>query len=185
MRRPLPLVLLVVVLLLAGGQVVVDTRGRDEARLAPGGRAATTAGRVVTVTDGDTLRVDVGRGGDERVRLIGIDTPELHRPETPVECGARAAAAAMARRAASRRVRLVGDPTQDARDRYGRRLAYVELADGEDLGEAMVRDGWAEPYVYDRTPFARVGRYRRAARAAARAGRGVHGACGGTFHSAG
>ena len=82
-----------------------------------------------------------------------------------------------------RRVRLVGDPTQDARDRYGRRLAYVVLrGSGADLGERQVRAGWAEVYVFDR-PFRRVRRYRHAAGAARAADRGVNGRCDGDFHS--
>ena len=145
------------------------------------GDAATEDGRVTRVVDGDTLKVHVA-GREETVRVLGIDTPELHKPGTPVECGARAAARAMERFAAGRRVELVTDPSQDERDRYGRLLAYV---DGRrDLGEAMVRSGWAEVYVFEDEPFARLDRYRAAARAARSAGRGVQSACGGDFHSA-
>ena len=49
-------------------------------------------GRVVRITDGDTIRVALA-GGVERVRYIGIDTPEEVRPDTPVQCYARRAAA--------------------------------------------------------------------------------------------
>src|SRR4051794_38180211 len=41
--------------------------------------------RVVRVVDGDTIVVDVG-GGDETVRLIGVDTPETKKPNHPIEC---------------------------------------------------------------------------------------------------
>jgi len=151
-----------------------------------GGRAALEAGalpdqgRVTRVVDGDTLEVSAG-AREETVRLLGVDTPELHRPGTPVECGARAAAQALEELSAGREVELVTDPTQDARDRYGRLLAYVDTDAGTDLGEAMVRRGWAEVYVFER-PFRRVGRYRAAARGAG--SRGVGEACGGDFHSA-
>jgi micrococcal nuclease len=145
--------------------------------LALGGRAVVAQsedGRVTRVVDGDTLHVTVD-GRDETVRLIGIDTPELHKPGTPVECGARAATRVMNQLAAGRRVELVGDPSQDDRDRYGRLLAYVVTTRGDlDLGEAMLRRGWAEVYVYDR-PFERLGRYREAA--AAGADRGVAARC--------
>lgn len=132
-----------------------------------GGRAALepprTAAVVTRVVDGDTLHVDV-RGRDVTVRLLGIDTPELH----PEECGARRATEVLESLADGRRVRLIGDPTQDARDRYGRKLAYVVLrGSGEDVGEVLVRRGWARVYVFDR-PFARVARYRAAARKAPR-----------------
>jgi micrococcal nuclease len=150
-----------------------------------GGRAVLTPpedGEVTRVVDGDTLHVQVD-GRDETVRLLGIDTPELHRPDTPVECGARAASHSMEELADGRRVDLVTDPSQDQRDRYGRLLAYAVTRGGVDLGEAIVRRGWAEVYVYD-GPFQRLARYRAAAAAARRADRGVSARCGGDFHSA-
>jgi micrococcal nuclease len=137
--------------------------------------------RVVRVVDGDTIKVRLSDGARETVRLVGIDTPESKRPETPVECGARRAAAALSDLVSGRTVRLVRDPTQDARDRYGRLLAYVEES-GRDAGERMVRAGWAKPYVYAGVPFERARAYRAAERVAKRARAGVHGACGGRFH---
>jgi micrococcal nuclease len=154
--------------------------------LALGGRAVLAKprdGTVTRVVDGDTLHVRV-HGQDETVRLLGIDTPELHRPGTPVECGARAAARAMEALADGARVKLYADPSQDRRDRYGRLLAYAVTTGGVDLGEAMVRRGWAKVYVYEEHPFQRVARYRAAAAAARAARRGVDARCGGDFHSA-
>lgn len=168
MRRLVLTILLIAVAAL-GGRAALDSRESED-------------GRVTRVVDGDTLHVSVG-GRDETVRLLGIDTPELHRPGTPVECGARAAAQAMEQLAAGRRVRLVTDPSQDERDRYGRRLAYVDARGTGDLGEAIVRRGWAEVYVFERD-FERVGRYRAAAAKARAADRGVSAACAGDFHSA-
>lgn len=152
-------------------------------RFALDGGAQPLDGTVTRVVDGDTLHVRLA-GRDETVRLLGIDTPELHRPGTPVECGARAAASVLQRAAEGRRVSVRADPTQDERDRYGRMLGYVETADGRDLGEAVVEAGWAEVYVFDRHAFARVARYREAARRARTAGRGVRRRCNGDFHSA-
>ncbi|HEX8205203.1 MAG TPA: thermonuclease family protein [Solirubrobacteraceae bacterium] len=87
------------------------------------------------VVDGDTLVVD-----GERVRLIGIDTPESVKPGTPVECFAREASAALKRLVGGRRVRLVTDV--ERRDRYGRLLAYVYR--GELFVNAeLVRQGYA------------------------------------------
>jgi len=179
-RRLLLLAVLAAVVALGGSSALPSLDG--------GGQATRSGARVVRVVDGDTLAVRSG-GREERVRVLGIDTPESVKPDTPVECGAKAAARAMRRRAlgsggAGRRVRLVSDPTQDERDRFGRLLAYVELRDGTDLGRAQVRDGWAEPYVFDGDPFRRVGGYRRAARRARADGRGVWGSCGGDFHRA-
>ena len=131
-------------------------------------------GEVTRVVDGDTIKVRV-RNRTETVRLIGIDTPETKRPGTPVECGGKAATREMRRLAEGRRVELISDPTQDRRDRYDRLLAYAEAA-GRDVGEEILRAGWAAPYVYDR-PFLRLGRYRAAAREARGRGRGLWRAC--------
>lgn len=143
------------------------------------GSGARTPARVERVVDGDTLKVAVD-GRTERVRVLGIDTPESKKEDTPVECGATDAATSMTRLAEGRDVVLVRDPGTDARDRYDRILAYVEL-DGADLGERQVEQGWAKVYAYE--DFQRESRYRRAQESAARDGRGVHGGCDGNFHS--
>jgi micrococcal nuclease len=161
-----------------GGKVSLGASDHPRARSA----AARMPGRVVDVVDGDTLKVRTG-GVRETVRVIGIDTPETHRPGTPIECGGPQASAAMARRARiGTRVTLVTDPTQDRRDRYGRLLAYVDRDDGVDLGRAQVRAGWATVYVYEGRAFQRLAAYRAAARKARDAHAGVYGACGGDFH---
>jgi len=110
---------------------------------------------VVSVADGDTITVSVD-GVDERVRLIGIDSPELHRP---VECFGREAADHVTALLTGSTVRLVADPTQDDRDRYGRLLRYVELADGTDVNAALIRDGFAFEYTYDE-PYQRQAVFR-------------------------
>lgn len=147
----------VLVVLVFAGAVAIPEREED--------------GRVERVIDGDTLVVRVD-GGEETVRLLGIDTPEA----SPAECGHDAATRTLESLVEGRRVRLVLDNTQDERDRYGRLLAYVETRSGTDVGEAVVRRGWAAVYVFDR-PFVRVGAYRDAARDARSAGRGLAAAC--------
>ncbi|MEA2170695.1 MAG: micrococcal nuclease [Solirubrobacteraceae bacterium] len=166
--RPLLLAILLAVAALLGGRALDRPAPRD--------------GTVTRVIDGDTVHVRV-HGRDETVRLLGIDTPELHRPEVPVECGAQQAADAMERLAEGKRVTLVRDPTQDRRDQYGRLLAYVQHG-GADLGEALIREGWADVYVYDGRPVRRIGAYRRAFAAARSGRRGVQALCGGDYHSA-
>lgn len=138
-------------------------------------------GRVVKVVDGDTIRVRIG-ARTERVRLIGIDTPELQHFGDPEQCGAAAATRALRRLAFTpagrgRSVRLIADPTQDRRDRYDRLLAYAEVLGGPDLGEAQLRAGWARVYVYGGAPFQRVKAYRAAEREARDAGRGAWSRC--------
>jgi endonuclease YncB( thermonuclease family) len=130
--------------------------------------------RVVRVVDGDTLTVRLAGGARKKVRLIGIDTPEVFGT---VECGGKRASASM-RRLAPRgtRVVLVSDPTQDRVDRYGRLLRYVTKS-GRDLDRAQVARGWATVYVYHHHPFKRVDGYRKSQRQAKAAGRGIWSLC--------
>lgn len=86
---------------------------------------------VVGVVDGDTIDVDTG----ERVRVIGVDTPERGR------CGAAEATAATISLVANKEVVLTPG-TQNDRDRYGRILRYVDV-DGVDLGLELLRQGLA------------------------------------------
>ncbi len=133
------------------------------------GRLQRDRARVVRVTDGDTLKVRMPGGRLEYVRLIGIDTPEVHGR---TECGGTDASRAMRRLApVGSRVLLVSDPTQADRDRYGRLLRYVHRS-GKDVGRAQVASGRAKVYVYRDDPFRRIGSYERAERQAAAAGRG-------------
>ena len=160
--------LLVLVVLVAAALLGVDV-AREAA--APGARAG--EGRVVRVVDGDTIHVVLG-GGRERVRYIGIDTPEA---TGEVECHGRAASAANARLVAGRRVRLRTDV--ERRDRYGRLLAYVQrVADGLDVNAELVRRGHAVPLTVE--PNVRhAARYARLARRARAERRGLWRACAG------
>jgi endonuclease YncB( thermonuclease family) len=139
--------------------------------------------RVTRTVDGDTLDARLASGEEVSVRLIGIDTPEVHRPGTPIECGAPLASRSLHRLARGRRVTLVTDPTQDRIDRYGRLLAYV-MRGHLDLNRLQVRRGWASVYVYDGVPFQRVRAYRAAAGSARAHDRGIWRRCRGDFHSA-
>ena len=97
---------------------------------------------VERVVDGDTIRVRI-KGREERVRLVGIDTPESVKPGTPVQCFALAASArTKALLPKGSAVRLVRDVEE--RDRYGRLLAYVYRArDDLFVNLALVREGYA------------------------------------------
>jgi micrococcal nuclease len=134
--------------------------------------AFTLRGTVTSAVDGDTLRVRLANGRSERVRLIGIDTPERGA------CLAAQATSQARRLAAGRRVVLRGDATQDTRDRYGRLLAYAWVR-GRDLGFQMVASGLARVYVYDR-PFQRLSAYRSAERAGRARPQNVWSGCGAT-----
>ena len=108
---------------------------------------------VVRVADGDTIVVETAAGQHLRVRLIGVDTPELHvtdklRRDAERSGGDAAAIRALGERAAAftrthlagRRVELERDAA--AIDRHGRALAYVWV--GQELfNVVLVRDGYA------------------------------------------
>jgi len=124
----------------------------------PAGSPTKLSGRVINVVDGDTIDVRLNRGKVDRVRLLGIDTPEVYNGP---ECGGSIASAEMRRLALNRRVKLTTDPTQDRRDRYGRLLAYVRRAGGGSIQAGMLRTGWAQVYVYDSSaPFQRLTEFR-------------------------
>jgi endonuclease YncB( thermonuclease family) len=112
----------------------------------------TAKGDVTRVIDGDTIVVRLANGRSERVRVLGIDTPEAGT------CWASQATSATRRLADGRHVTLIGDATQDTRDRYGRLLAYVWLPGGKDLGFQLVAGGHAKKYVFD-GPFKRLSAY--------------------------
>jgi hypothetical protein len=82
--------------------------------------------------------------------------------------------------ALGRAVTLVSDPTQDAVDQFGRSLFYVDRDDGLDVGQEVLRAGWAQVFVFDRD-FQRLQSYRDAS-SEADFERGVWVQCGGDFH---
>ena len=113
--------------------------------LAPPTPAASTPDaplRVVEVLDGDTLRVETSTGDRVRVRVLGIDAPEEAKDDVPAECGASEARDALAALVDDQRVGLTTDARSDTEDRYGRRLAYVDV-DGLDVGNALIEAGMA------------------------------------------
>jgi micrococcal nuclease len=97
-------------------------------------------GAVVRVVDGDTVHVRLG-DRIEKVRYIGVNTPEVHHPRKGEEPGGREAAAVNRTLVEGRRVRLELDVR--ARDRYGRLLAYVWIGDTM-VNAELVRRGYAQ-----------------------------------------
>jgi micrococcal nuclease len=139
-----------------------------------GGERSPEESRVVRVVDGDTVVVRTG-SREERVRYIGVDTPESVKPGTPVQCFAKAAAAANRRLVEGRAVRLVRDA--EARDRYGRTLAYVYRAgDGLFVNAELLRRGYGKPLAI-RPNVAHREEFRRLATTARQAGKGLWSRC--------
>lgn len=102
---------------------------------------------VKRVVDGDTLLIQY-YDKEERVRLIGINTPETVDPRKTVECFGKEAKEEMTRLAQGNKVYLEFDESQGLRDRYDRLLAYVYLESGEMLNRMMIANGFAYEYTY-------------------------------------
>ncbi len=137
-------------------------------------------GTVTKVVDGDTIKFE-SRGFETTMRLIGIDTPETKRPGYPVQCGGPAASSEAARLLPrGTAIRVESDPSQDARDKYGRFLGYVYVQ-GRGAGARgsvnyrLVRGGFAKTYVYGQIPFRYAGPFLGAEIAAKKERRGVWG----------
>lgn len=132
-------------------------------------------GVVERCVDGDTLMVRFDDGTTERVRLIGANTPETVKPNSPVEPFGPEASAFTKRRVeeAGGAVRLVADG--DRRDKYGRRLAFVYLADSEiSLNEELARQGLAKAQTQYRFSAEMKRRLEAAEDAARREKLGIH-----------
>lgn len=96
--------------------------------------------------DGDTFSVSMN-GKTEKVRMIGVDTPETHKPNSPVQCYGPAAAAFTKTTLEGKQVRLEADAENTNRDRYGRLLRYVYLPDGTLVQQKLIREGYGFAYV--------------------------------------
>ncbi|HAP76262.1 MAG TPA: thermonuclease [Acidimicrobiaceae bacterium] len=134
-------------------------------------------GLVVYVVDGDTVDIDVD-GTEERVRLIGIDTPETKKQDSPVECfGPEATAFTTSLLPVGTPVYLERDV--EARDQYGRLLAYVYRADdGVFVNLEIVRQGYAQPLTIPPN-VAHSDEFVEAARAAEATDAGLWASCSG------
>ena len=107
---------------------------------------------VKRVVDGDTIEIAIG-GKTERVRLIGVDTPETKHPTKGVECyGPEASAYTEQLLPTGTALRVERDI--EARDKYGRLLLYVYTADSNVFVNLdLVMNGYARPMVFEPNTF--------------------------------
>lgn len=112
-----------------------------------------TFGIVTYVYDGDTIMVD-----HEKVRLLGVDTPEVVHKKygKPGACFGEEAKSYLTKRLLDKKVRLVDDRKSQKYDKYKRRLAYVYLA-GRLINEELIREGYGR-LIWD-FPFAKRERF--------------------------
>ena len=129
------------------------------------------------VVDGDTIAVTRdGHTEPERVRLIGIDTPELGHSKGPDECWAAEARDELkALVPQGTEVALSADPSQPDVDKYGRLLRHVD-ADGVNVVRYQLQAGAGPEYTYD-APYTGQAEYRADEQRARAAGLGSWGAC--------
>jgi micrococcal nuclease len=155
------------ILLVAVALLVLRPWERD-----PDAGPASATAVVTRVVDGDTIEARIDREIED-VRLIGVDTPETVKPGAPVQCFGPRASDFTHGQLEGRRVRLVFGV--ERRDVYGRLLAYAYLR-GRLFNSSLLRRGLARSLsIPPNDRFA--ARFERLELAAARAGRGLWGAC--------
>lgn len=128
--------------------------------------------QVLRVTDGDTIHINYN-GKDEKVRFIGLDTPETKDPRKPIQCFGREATVKMTKLAENKNVRLEFDKTQGERDKYGRLLAFVYSEDNKNLAYEMIRQGYGNEYTYNSNPYKYQNEFKEAARKAREENKGL------------
>lgn len=130
---------------------------------------------VLSNVDGDTIDVQDENRGRLRIRLLGIDTPELHKPKYTKACYSEEASEYARATLVGQKVALESDPSQGRVDRWGRTLAFVILADGRNFSVESARGGYAHSYVFAHKPSKYAGQIAEAERQAQEAGRGLWG----------
>ena len=143
-------------------------------------KGPTAAGTVERVVDGDTVHVRVD-GQDVTVRMIGINTPETVKPNSPIECFGPEASDFAKAALTGQAVTLEFDGSQGMTDKYGRTLAYVwqDLPGGAQrlFNLDAVAGGFAYERQYGATPYAWRAEFSTAQRAAQAQDAGLWGAC--------
>lgn len=130
-------------------------------------------GQVAKVVDGDTIEVYLN-GKKEKIRIIGINSPETVDPRRPVECFGKEASAYARSLLTGKIVTLEADETQANRDKYSRLLRYVYIDGKTDFGLEMIRNGYAYEYTYD-LPYKKQAEYKNAQNEAQTKGTGLWG----------
>lgn len=101
---------------------------------------------IVTVTeviDGDTIKIKFADNSTEKIRLLGIDTPEKNDTRKTVECFSKEASAHLKDLIGDKSIELKNDKSADNRDKYKRLLRYAYTSDDEDIDLKMIKDGYA------------------------------------------
>lgn len=152
-----------VALLVVGTVPAGSVAGVQPTELSTQSISGTEEATVIEVTDGDTIKIEYDNGTTDTVRMLGVDTPEVHSENTPSEFEGvpdtedgktclyyegKVASAMTKNRLLGERVTLKFDSEADRRGTYGRLLAYVYI-DGENYNLKLIEHGHAR--VYDST----------------------------------
>lgn len=170
---------LVLVILLIPQETVAPVIGNNGPTFSDAAQIPTSDSRelflVTNVVDGDTIDVQDSEGKTERVRFIGIDTPETVDERKTVQCFGPEASARMKELLEGNNVELARKPEED-RDDYNRLLRYVLLS-GEDVGARMIDEGFARSLCMP-FPHPKCEEYALLEKSARAGKRGRWGACG-------
>ncbi len=130
--------------------------------------------QVIRVVDGDTIIVALNHK-PETIRLLGINTPETVKPNSPIECYGPEASKYTKELLTDKVVRLESDPSQDNRDKYHRLLRYVFLSN-LNVNNALVHDGFAREYTF-KAPYKYQKQFKADQKAAKKNHIGLWGEC--------
>ncbi len=130
--------------------------------------------QVTQFADGDTISVNMD-GTEEKVRMIGVDTPETHDPRKVVQCFGQAATDFTKQLIGTSTVRLEADPENNNRDRYNRLLRYVYLQDGRLVNAEIIKQGYG--FAYTSFPFTKLEEFRSYEKAARESSLGLWANC--------
>lgn len=169
-KKKLFRLLIAIILVLAGYQInqKVEPPAEIVGKVSPGYY------RVMKVEDGDTITVDMD-GTPERIRFIGVDTPETKDPRKPVQCFGQAASVFTKQLIGNQNVRLESDVLSDNRDRYNRLLRYIYLPDGRLVQAEIIKQGYG--FAYTSFPFSKMDDFRAYQVEARNNNRGLWGSC--------
>lgn len=129
---------------------------------------------VTQVFDGDTIAINMN-GKEEKVRMIGVDTPETHDPRKVVQCFGVAASNFTHQLLENKDVRLEADPLSTNRDRYDRLLRYVYTQDNKFVEQELIQQGYG--FAYLGFPFTKSDQFRTWQQEARDNNRGLWNSC--------
>lgn len=171
-RRQRRIISLVIGLILLLVGYYAETHPQQTTQVA--GVSSTGSYHVIDVADGDTITVDMN-GRQERIRMIGVDTPETHDPRKPVQCFGQAASDFTKQLIGNQAVRLEADPLSTNRDRYDRLLRYVYTTDNKLVQAEIIKQGYGFAYVS--FPFSKLDEFRHYEKDAREQNKGLWAGC--------